>query len=66
MRNILNWESKGSDQLVSWMPSFPKLMPKVKQSSVSLKFFHCLEFPSGRIQLTNVSRAGMGNTGRGI
>lgn len=71
VRNILDSESEGPDQVVSWMgslkcPSCPKLRPKVKQSSISPKsFFHCLELPSGGIQLGKVNRAGMGDTGRG-
>lgn len=52
MRNILDSESEGPDQVVSWMgslecPSCPKLRPKVKQSSISPKSFSIVwNFPA--------------------
>lgn len=72
VRNILNSESKrtrsgGVLDGFSGIPILPQGQ-KAKSKTVinfSEEFFHCLELPSGSIQLANVSRAWMGDTGQG-
>lgn len=65
------WRVKGPDQVMSWMdslecPSYLKLRPKVKQSSISLQSFSIVwKFPVGTFNLLMSARLKWGVTDRG-